>query len=234
MVLSREASARMVRGPFRGYALFSGTAVGAGPCGDSACLGSNPPFSGRRHPRSFMLPSRFAVHDLLPDAGIDIPGDALFLFGGERRGGQLGEYFVEIKTSTSAFVCSFSQKRSSSANRALIEVNNSRLACFTRSRDVLSRPSFCSRSNNANSSSRSPSSGRALLLLVQAVHQFDEPPERFLDGRAILLAVVVRDDFLVLALIVHARRIARFDDRAEILARIDRRNPPRTRSGAAA
>jgi hypothetical protein len=92
--------------------------------------------------RSSCRHREFAIHGLLPDVGIDVAGNGLLLFGGERWGGELGEHLIKDDTSTSAFVCSFSQKRSSSANRTLIEASNSRLACFTRSRDALSRPSF--------------------------------------------------------------------------------------------
>jgi hypothetical protein len=46
----------------------------------------------------------FAVHDLLTDVGIDIPGDALFLFGGERRGGQLGGSLLVAADAAEAYL----------------------------------------------------------------------------------------------------------------------------------
>lgn len=88
---------------------------------------------------------------------IAIAGDALFLFDGEGWRGQHGENFVEDEDLYISLRLLLSQKRSSSANRALIDASKSRLACFTRSQEVLSRLSFWSRSNSASSSSRSPS-----------------------------------------------------------------------------
>jgi hypothetical protein len=37
----------------------------------------------------------FAVHGLLPDVGIDVAGNGLLLFGGERWGGELGEHLIK-------------------------------------------------------------------------------------------------------------------------------------------
>lgn len=58
----------------------------------------------------------------------------------------------------------------------------------------------------------------------KAVHQFDEPTERLLNCCPIFLPIVVRDDLVVLPLLIHSGRIARkhrgellLDDLADIL-----------------
>ena len=78
-----------------------------------------------------------------------------------------------MKTSTSAFVCSFSQKRSSSANRALIDASRSRLACFTRSRAALLKSLLLQQVEQRQLVLAKPFPRRALLFLVEALHQLD-------------------------------------------------------------
>lgn len=71
-----------------------------------------------------------------------------------------------------------------------------------------------------------PLSRRALLLVVEAVHQFNDPAEGLLDRRTVLLLIVSRGDLLVLSLVVHTHGVARehpgellFDDVADVLDR---------------
>jgi hypothetical protein len=67
---------------------------------------------------------------------------------------------------------------------------------------------------------------RALLLVIEAFHKFDELAEGLLDRLPVLLLIVGRDDLLVFYLVVHAHRVARkhrgellFDDVADVLDR---------------
>src|SRR5690554_5941052 len=89
-----------------------------------------------------------------------LAASAFFSSGVNGGEGRLAQTPSKIKTS--ALVCSFSQKRSSSAKRVFMEARRSRLACFIRSRGVLSRLSFSSRR----------------LSLGQRFRQFVRPPPR--------------------------------------------------------
>lgn len=92
------------------------------------------------------------IHGLLPHVGRRLAASAFFSSGVNGGEGRLAKTPSKIKTS--ALVCSFSQKRSSSAKRVFMEARRSRLACFIRSRGVLSRLSFSSRSKSVSSAPR--------------------------------------------------------------------------------
>ena len=70
-------------------------------------------------------PPELAAHGLLPDVRIDIARDGFISSAVKGGVGRLAKTSSRMKTSTSALVCSFSQKRSSSANRALIDASKS-------------------------------------------------------------------------------------------------------------
>ena len=102
-------------------------------------------------------PCEVAPQCLLPHVPVDSGRQGLLFVRGEWWAWKAREYLIQDKDLHLGLVCSFSQDRSNSANRALTEASRSRLACFTRSRAALSSPSFRRRSKSASSSSLRPS-----------------------------------------------------------------------------
>jgi hypothetical protein len=88
-----------------------------------------------------------AVYSLLPDVGVDILGDQLFLIGIEGRRWKRGVDPIQDEDLDVRLSLLFLPEPSRSASCALIVESNSRLACFTRSRDGLSIPSFNTRTS---------------------------------------------------------------------------------------
>ena len=108
---------------------------------------------------------------------------------------------------TSAWVWVFLVQLGMGRRWAMSEASRSRLACFSRSRSALLMVSLKSRSNRASSSSAQSFLGGPLLLGVETLGEVHQPGEGLFDGGAVLLAVVVGDDLLVLLVVVHPQRI---------------------------
>ena len=107
-----------------------------------------------------------------------------------------------------------------------MSASNSRLTSLTFSRSDFERSPRRIRSKMANCSSLKPSSAVRCCSSIQVLNQIHELGEGLLDGDAVLLAVVVGDDLLVLLVVVHPHRVAGehlgqllLDDLADVLQR---------------
>jgi hypothetical protein len=139
--------------------------------------------------------------------------------------GRLTKISSKMKTSTSAFVFSFSQNRSICANQALIDESKSAglLHSFT---GLLVQAVLLQEIKQGEFVFAEALFHRPCLFFMEAVHQFNQSVESLLDRRPILFTIVVGDDLLVFALVIHSARIAHehlgellLDDVADILNR---------------